>query len=99
MKCHYNVIHDFKIDAVYILKTISLFSGRTIMPVIDLVHATKTRALKIISTRISKENADFAFSKIPQESVKQFNVEGVGTVDVPVSELVSCLLTFYPSKC
>ena len=79
-------------------KTIYLLSGRTIMQVPDLIQATKTRALEIINTRISKEKADLAFSKIPQESVKQFNVEGVGTVDVPISELVSCLLTFYPSK-
>jgi hypothetical protein len=69
------------------------------MSVPDLIHAAKSRALKIINTRLSKERADFAFSKIPHKSVKQFNVEGVGKVDVPISELVSCLLTFYPSKC
>ena len=68
------------------------------MQVPDLIQATKTRALEIINTRIPKVKADLAFIKIPQESVKQFNVEGVGTVDVPISELVSCLLTFYPSK-
>ena len=62
----------------------------------DLLHAAKSRALKIINTRISKEKADFAFSNIPQKSVKQFNVEGVGTIDVPISELVSCMLIFFP---
>ena len=62
----------------------------------DLLHAAKSRALKIINTRISREKAVFASSDIPQKSVKQFNVQGVGSIDVPISELVSCMLTFFP---
>jgi hypothetical protein len=68
------------------------------MPVPDIPHKAKSRALEIINNRIWKKKADFACSKIPFKSVKQFNVNGVGTIDVPISEQVSCLLLFYPSK-
>jgi len=61
------------------------------MSVPDVLHAAKNEALKIINNRIVKEKADFAFSKIPHESVKKFNVEGVGTINVPISEQVSCM--------
>jgi hypothetical protein len=46
----------------------------------------KSRALNIINARLANEKADFAFRKVPQESVKQSNVEGVGPIGVPISE-------------
>jgi hypothetical protein len=61
------------------------------MSVPDMLHTAKSRALKIINNRLWKKNADFASSKIPSKSVKQFYVEGVGTIDVPISEQVNCI--------
>jgi hypothetical protein len=61
------------------------------MSVSDALHAAKSQAMNIINARLANEKADFAFSKVPQESVKQFNVEGVGTINVPISEQVSCM--------
>jgi hypothetical protein len=66
------------------------------MSVQDLLHAAKSRALKIINSRISREKTEFASSKFLYDSVKQFSVKGVGTIDVPISEQVSCIICFFP---
>ena len=70
------------------------------MSVPDLLHAAKSRTLKIIISRIDKEKTEFASSKFLYDSVKQFSVKGVGTIDVPISEPVSCInMFFFPSNC
>ncbi len=61
------------------------------MSVPDMLHTAKRRVLKIINNQIWKKKADFASSKISSKSVKQFYVEGLGTIGAPISEQVNCI--------